>query len=351
MVKYVGVSDAASMVAAIGVGPFLARLARYIRADYARWHDFDKSPRPACHSHLGVIELMPIADRHAYAFKFVNGHPANTRAGKLTVTAFGALADVATGYPGLIAEMTLMTALRTAATSAFAASLMARPESRTMALLGAGAQAEFQALAFHVILGVDTIRLYDPDPHAIAKVMRNLARVRDLDIVPALSAHDAVDGVDIVTTVTASKSKETILTPPMVRPGMHINAVGGDCPGKTELHPDILRNARVVVEYLPQSRIEGEIQQLAPDIVVPELWQVLDGTEPGRASATEITVFDSVGFAIEDFSTLRLVNDVAEETGLFSVLDLVPELPDPKDLFSLVAHAGVPARPSPLLTA
>ena len=71
-------------------------------------------------------------------------------------------------------------------------------------------------------------------------------------------------GADIVTTVTADKRNAIILTPDMIEPGMHLNAVGGDCPGKTELHADILRSrdARIVVEFEPQARIEGEIQQL-----------------------------------------------------------------------------------------
>src|SRR5450830_615992 len=87
----------------------------------------------------------------------------------------------------------------------------------------------------------------------------------------------------------------------MIEPGMHINGVGGDCPGKTELHADILHNAFVVVEYEPQSRIEGELQQMPADFQVTELWKILEGHTAGRASAEQVTVFDSVGFALEDF--------------------------------------------------
>ena len=96
----------------------------------------------------------------------------------------------------------------------------------------------------------------------------------------------------------------------MIAPGMHLNAVGGDCPGKTELHPDILRrpDVRVVVEFEPQSRIEGEIQQMEADFPVTELSRVLAGSAPGRAAAHEVTIFDSVGFALEDFSSLRYLH-------------------------------------------
>src|SRR6202012_1653016 len=98
-----------------------------------------------------------------------------------------------------------------------------------------------------------------------------------------------------------------VLTPQMIEAGMHLNAVGGDCPGKTELHPDILRSetARIVVEFEAQARIEGEIQQLDATVRVSELAHVLLETRPGRSGDHEVTIFDSVGFALSDFSSLR----------------------------------------------
>jgi ornithine cyclodeaminase/alanine dehydrogenase-like protein (mu-crystallin family) len=139
--------------------------------------------------------------------------------------------------------MTFVTALRTAAISALVASRMARSASRVMALIGNGAQSEFQAIAFHRLAGVRELRLYDTDPHATAKLIRNLTRLQisDLAVTRCASTAEAVRGADIVTTVTADKCNATILTPDMIEPGMHLNAVGGDCPGKTELHADILR--------------------------------------------------------------------------------------------------------------
>src|SRR5690606_28587459 len=90
----------------------------------------------------------------------------------------------------------------------------------------------------------------------------------------------------IVTTVTAEYSRAHILTPEMIKPGMHINAVGGDCPGKTELHPDILSLATVFVEFEPQTRVEGELQNVAPDFAVSHLWQVFQGLAKGREADT-----------------------------------------------------------------
>src|SRR5512139_4172649 len=253
MVDYIGVNDIQRIVNALGPAEFIARLAAEIEADYRRWPEFEKSPRLASHSPVGVIELMPASDGRLYSFKYVNGHPKTTAGGLLTVTAFGVLADVDTGYPLLLSELTLTTALRTAAMSALAARFMARPDSRVMALIGNGAQSEFQSIAFHHLLGIRELRLYDVDQDATAKLERNLAalRLEGLRVVRCGSAGEAARGADIVTTVTADKRNAIILTREMIEPGMFLNAVGGDCPGKTELHGDILRrpDVRVVVEY------------------------------------------------------------------------------------------------------
>ncbi|MNZ37866.1 L-lysine cyclodeaminase [compost metagenome] len=254
----------------------------------------------------------------------------------LTVMAFGALGDVDTGKPVLLSEMTLTTAIRTAATSALAARYLARPDSRRMALIGNGSQSEFQALAFHTLLGITEICLYDIDPAATEKLVANLRAYPAIQVSVAKTVAEAVRGADIVTTVTADKAYATILTPEMIEPGMHLNAVGGDCPGKTELHRDIVERARVMVEYEPQSRIEGEIQQMPADSPVIEFWKVVTGQTPGRQHAEEVTLFDSVGFAIEDYSALRYVLDVAKTLNIGSDIQLVPELQDPKNLFSLL---------------
>lgn len=332
--------DLTRIVAANGLPTLMGRLVDYLEADFRRWPEFDKSPRSAAHSDLGVIELMPIADAREYSFKYVNGHPGNTRLGLSTVVAFGVLADMATGMPTLISELTLTTALRTAATSVMAAKVLARKDSRTMALIGNGAQSEFQALAFHHLLGIKEVRLFDVDPAATDKLVRNLAAAAPgLRVVRSASVAQAVRGADIVTTVTADKANADILTADMIEPGMHINGVGGDCPGKTELATDVVEMSSVFVEFEPQSRIEGEVQQMPAGFPVTELWRVLTVQAAGRRNAAEVTLFDSVGFALEDYSALRLVRDCANELGLGKDAGLIPSLRDPKDLFGELAAA------------
>jgi len=345
--QFLSVHDVATLIRRMGLEAVFKGMANYIREDYLRWQDFEKCARVANHSTDGVIELMPISDAKTYAFKYVNGHPKNTAIGLPCVMAFGVLADVDTGIPEFMSELTLSTALRTAAMSAVAAQVLARPDSKCMALIGNGAQSEFQALAFHYLLGIEEIRLYDTDPQATAKLLANL-QSSGLRLTVCDSVAEAVRGADIVTTVTADKTNAAILTLNHIEPGMHINGVGGDCPGKTELHPDVLRASSVFVEYEPQTRIEGDLQHLPADFAVTELWQVLAGQTPGRSHAKEITLFDSVGFALQDYSALRFMRDAAVELGLGQVVSLIPELVNPKDLFVLL-QPDSQATPAPLM--
>jgi ornithine cyclodeaminase len=336
---FLSATDVASLTRQLGLAHCFRGIAGAITQDFLRWNLFDKTARVASHSSGGVIELMPIADATTFAFKYVNGHPQNTANGLPTVMAFGVLADVATGVPQLISELTLTTAIRTAATSVVAAQALARPGSRVMALIGNGAQSEFQALAFAQLLGIEELRLYDTDPHATAKLVRNLQANPDtqgLRLVTCTSTRQAVRGADIITTITADKTNATIVTADMVVPGMHINAVGGDCPGKTEIHPDVLQQASVFVEYEPQTRIEGDLQQMPTDFVVQELWRVLTGAVVGRSSRDQVTLFDSVGFAMEDFSALRFMHDAAIAQGVGQPIDLIAPLSNPKDLYQLI---------------
>jgi len=346
IVPFVSVDHMMKLVARLGMESMLEGIADYIEEDFKRWSLFDKTARVASHSQHGVIELMPTSDGEHYAFKYVNGHPKNMKEGLQTVTAFGVLSNVYTGYPILFSEMTILTALRTASMSAVAAKYLARKNSRCMAIIGNGAQSEFQALAFRTLLGINTIRLYDIDPVATDKCGANLKPL-GFDIVACRTIDEAVLGADIITTVTADKLNATILTDELVGPGVHLNAVGGDCPGKTELEKALVLRSSIFVEYPPQTRIEGELQQLDADYPVQELWQVIRGELAGRKDQQEITLFDSVGFAIEDFSALRYIRDKISGPGMggmYENLDMVADPDDPRDLFGMVRRSASKAK-------
>lgn len=283
---------------------------------------------------------MSTSDGENYGFKYVNGRPKNMRDGYQTVTAFGVLSNIDNGYPVLLTEMTILTALRTAATSAKAAKHLAPKGARTMAMIGNGAQCEFQAM-----VGIEEVRLFDIDPAATANAAENLAK-SGLRVISCRSKEEAGAGAGIITTRTADKQYATILTDNMIGAGVHINAIGGDCPGKTELHQGILLRSDIFVEYSDifveypeQTRIEDEIQQLDPDHAVTALWRVIAGAAPQRRSEAQITLFDGVGFAIEDFSALRYIRDQLERTGAFIDLGMLADPDHPPDLFGMVRPA------------
>lgn len=337
-VPFVSVQNMMDLVHSIGVADFMKGIAAYIEEDFKNWENFDKKPRVASHSDEGVIELMPTSNGEVYGFKYVNGHPQNTRDGLQTVTAFGLLATVENGYPVLFSEMTVLTALRTAATTAMVTKHLMPSNAKTMAVIGNGAQSEFQCLAVMAICGIENVRLYDIDPAATRKAARNLAHT-GLNVTQCTSGQEAIEGAQIITTCTADKQYATVLSDNMVGAGVHINAIGGDCPGKTELHSDILKRSDIFVEYPPQTRIEGEIQALPEDYPVNEIWKVIAGQEMGRTSENQITLFDGVGFAIEDFSALRYVLDQIQDTPFMQQLDMLADPNEPRDLFGMLLRA------------
>lgn len=294
----------------------------------------EKSPRFASHSPEGVIELMPISDGNNFSFKYVNGHPNNTKRGLQTVTAFGVLADVDSGYPILLTEMTVLTALRTAANSALVAKYLAPTTATTLALIGNGAQSEFQALAFKAIVGITKVKLFDTHTGASEKCYQNLQN-SGLIVEICSTAEAAIEGAHIITTCTADKCNATILTNEMIGNGVHINAIGWDCPGKTELDTNLLLRGDVFIEFEPQTRIEGDIQQLDVNSPVTEFHSVITGHKRGRVSAQQLTIFDGVGFALEDFSALRYLHNMMQQYSDHQMLDLLPKPADPRDLFGL----------------
>ena len=312
-----------------------------LQRDFARWPELETRPRLASHSPDGVIELMPAADRDTFGFKLVNGHPRNPSRGFQTVTACGMLVAVDNGYPVFLAEMTLLTALRTAATAALAARYLApTPRTGVHALIGTGCQSEFQALAMRGECGLSTVAVYDVDPCAMRKFEANATKL-GFTVELHDSAASAVARADVITTCTADKRNATVLFDPEVAGARYISAIGGDCPGKTELDPAILARADlVVVEHEAQARIEGEIQLQSPDFPVTELWRIIRGEAPGRAAGPrgedELIIFDSVGFGVEDLSILMFVRDELAATGGLEQLDLIANPADPKNLFSLV---------------
>lgn len=195
-----------SMIKRIGLKAFYLQLINQLESDFSQWQKFYKSPRHATHYDHGVIELMPCSDDELYSFKFVNGHPDNTKEGKLCVAAMGLLADVDSGYTLMISEMTILTAIRTAAVAALGAKYLARKNSSRLSIIGTGAQAEFQAMALQAVLPVSEIYIYDTDKLAMDKFIKNLS-TEFKSITACKSVNEAIANTDIIVTATAAKKK------------------------------------------------------------------------------------------------------------------------------------------------
>jgi ornithine cyclodeaminase len=217
-----------------------------------------------------------------------------------------------------------------------AAKYLAKKNVKHIGIIGTGAQSEFQVLAQSALFDIETVKYFDIDPEAMTKFHDTL-KDQSFKLIACKNAKEVVEGVDIITTATASKGAAKILSFDALNAGLHINGIGGDCPGKTELDATILSHAKIAVEFLPQSKVEGEIQHLESGSKVhAELWEMVTGKKKGRESDSEITLFDSVGFAIEDFAILKLVRELAIKHHVGTDMDLIPALTDPKNLFGVL---------------
>ncbi len=335
MLNLITIDTLKKLINTIGIEDFILDVMNQLKSDFSRWDEFKKMPRHVMHYPHGVMELMPSADDEYYAVKYVNGHPKNPADNLQTVVAMGLFADVATGYPLMISEMTLLTAIRTAAVSALVSQYLARKDSHTMAIIGTGSQSEFQVLAHRMSLGIKNFRYFDIDVKAMDKFEKNLTSF-NVKLIRCSNAAEAVEGADIITTATADKQQAQILQNDMIKEGVHINGIGGDCAGKTELDPDILHRAKIVIEYMEQTQVEGEIQHIDPSAVHAELWELVVGNKSGRESNTEVTLFDSVGFALEDYSILKYVYQQTQLLKAGEYVHMIPDIDNPKDLFGVL---------------
>lgn len=338
--KIISVESLNELLQRHGFDAFMMDLMKNLEQDFKNWNSFTKIPRPAMHVPGGVLELMPICDNNRfYTFKYVNCHPNNPSAGKMTVVATGQLSRIDTGYPLMFSEMTILTALRTAATAALATDLMARKNAHTLALIGTGAQSEFQVQALQLVRDIKEIRYFDIDSKAMDKFEKNMNN-QGFKLVRCKNTQEVTTGADIITVCTACKAHVDVIKNKWIKAGVHINALGGDTIGKTELELEILARCRIVVEYFDQCVIEGEIQRLskeeAKEMVYAELYELVNRSKKGRENNQEITLFDSVGIALEDYSALRLVYKLAGKYHIGEDRNVIPKLKDPKDLIAAI---------------
>jgi alanine dehydrogenase len=232
--------------------------------------------------------------------------------------------DPATGYPLAVMDAMDITAYRTGATAAIASKYLARPDSSTLGLIGAGQQACAQLMAHAELFRLKKVKVFDISPAAVERFIKSFPQYP----VEAGSLQEAA-AADIVCTLTTAR--EPFLKRQWVLPGTHINAVGADGPGKQELDPSILKEAMVVVDDLKQAVAGGEVNVpisqglLKVGQIHATLGEIIIGQKPGRKDRHSITVFDSTGLAIEDIAVAKMIYEKARASGGYQSINFMDE--------------------------
>lgn len=264
----------------------------------------------------GDLRIMPSYSKSLKmaGTKIVNVHPGNYQKGLKTVMAVIVLNDPETGAPLALMDGTYITALRTGAVSAVATKYLAKKEAKTLGLVGAGFQAVTQIAAISKVRKLKEILVYDIKKEAIEKLRRILTKEK---IKIKRGELEEVCQKEILVTVTPAR--EPIVKRKWILPGTHINAIGADAAGKEELEPEVLKEAKIVVDCWEQASHSGEINvpfkkgMIAKRDIYGELGEMVCGQKAGRRSEKEITVFDSTGLAIQDLYIANLVYELAKK--------------------------------------
>jgi ornithine cyclodeaminase/alanine dehydrogenase-like protein (mu-crystallin family) len=290
-------------------------------------------PRP------GLVEWMPTMIREkAVVIKTVGYHPRNPElAGLPSVLGNITMYDVLTGSLLAIMDGVIPTALRTGAASAVASQVLARKKSPVLGMIGCGMQAVTQVHAVSRVATIERVLAFDRDVDSASSLA---ARLAFTGLPVELATIEEIEEVsDILCTATSVGPGEgPILTGERLQKHVHINAVGSDLAGKTELPLELLRRSLVVPDFLEQALEEGECQQLERGEIGPSLTDVLRSPEAYESYRDETTLFDSTGFALEDKVVMEVMLEMCAELELGSHLDIECKAGDPKDPYIGVAR-------------
>jgi alanine dehydrogenase len=280
----------------------------------------------------GVTLFMPayLAESDALGAKVVSVFPGNLARGLPTIHAVVIVVDAETGQPVAIMDGTYLTALRTGAASGVATDLLARPDARVVAIIGAGAQARTQLEAVCTVRPVAKAWVLDANPETAALYVADMrARGRPIpeDLSIATSSAEALRDADVI--CTATTSAQPVFADAELKPGAHINGIGAYTPEMQEIPAETVARARVVVDSRPAALAE------AGDLIIPlerglisaegvhgEIGEVAAGLIPGRQSDEEITFFKSVGVAVQDVAVAGAILRRAAELGLGHEVEL-----------------------------
>jgi alanine dehydrogenase len=257
--------------------------------------------------------------------KIVSVFPGNASQGKPTIYASYLLHDAASGELLAIMDASALTGMRTGGASALATRYLARPDARILGIVGTGFQALYQVRAIMAVRPIERVLAYDQDRKKLDEFCRLLA-----DLVPACPAPDPVALVresEII--VTATTSPTPVFPGREVKPGTHINAIGAYRPNTREIDEDVITRAKIVVDTFPGALSEGgdimiplKEAKISPSAIHADLGDLVTGRKPGRESEEEVTLFKSVGFAMEDIVVAHRAYEKALQKGIGAKVSL-----------------------------
>lgn len=282
---------------------------------------------------VGLLEWMPVMHTaDTTIIKVVGYHPTNpSRRNLPTILSTISAYDTETGHLAGLTDGTFLTALRTGAASAVASRILARPSSTVLGLIGCGAQAVTQLHALTRTHPIASVLINDSDSTTMDSFPKRVASVLPDGVTIEQVPIDAIVGsADIVCTTTSLRSGEgPLFDDPVTTPWLHVNAVGADFPGKTELPRSLLVRSLVCPDYREQAMKEGECQQLTADEIGPELAELVADPDAFRHERDRTTVFDSTGWALQDRVAVQLLLGHAArlDLGLFIELEDISDEP------------------------
>lgn len=270
----------------------------------------------------GNLLLKPAAiEGDGLYVKLVSTFPANAQQGMPSVQGLMMVFDVDTGEPRAVMDAAELTAIRTGAGGGLAVDLLARRNSKTVALIGAGAQSRTQLLAAVEVRPIERVYLFDPNTEAAEKLQAGLNTSHpEIEVELVGASDEGVAEADIV--LTATTSPVPTFSGSAVRPGTHINAIGAYTPDKREVDEQTVRMAYIAVDSYESAKTE------AGDLVIPgvaadaELGEIVNGDKPGRTDDQQVTLFKSVGVAVQDAAAAGFIYRQAEQRHIGIAVDL-----------------------------
>ncbi len=281
------------------------------------------------HQYNGEVDIKSgfVEDFGLIGTKIASGFYENQKKGLPPGIAVIVLLDLETSMPLAIMDGTHITAYRTGAAGAIAASVLARKDSQKVGILGTGTQGRMQVLALRELFDIQEVTAWDIDKAMAERYKDQISKELTVDVKIVTRPEDVTRDADILVTVTPSR--KALIGVDSIQEGIHINAIGADGPGKQELDPQIMtRVSKIVVDSLEQCKKIGEIQHafsqglISESNIHAEIGEIINGDKVGRESENEITLFDSTGLSAQDIAAAKIVYDAAKERGLGKRINL-----------------------------